>query len=1145
VAWPAKANRGKGCLSVYPYAGLRLAPVITYLLLLGERGKTCSSLYEKEKYKQMDLFEPIEKVITLPGKLAPTIKVGGNNVQRVLSKSLTLTVELTVSERRGLYKLSTGLESPFNEVYLKAWGARVEIPDDVYCLKFKRSTSVDELNENTELAWIQYPALAHLPTRDAVAASWAGRFSFKEDLPEINQVGLRLPQVGALHAISAHLSTDKELEPATVVLPTGTGKTETMLATMVYRRAPCVLVIVPSRSLREQIANKFLSLGCLPDLGVALPGCKFPYVAQIKKGFQTIEEVERLSTIANVIVATPNVLQREEGSEKVDVLCGNCSHLFVDEAHHVSAKSWAAIRDRFLGRPVIQFTATPFRNDQEALGGRIIFNYTMGEAQRAGYFKTVNLNPVEEFYEDKADQKIAETAISVLRRDIANGLDHLMMARVSSKSRANNLIELYRDLAPDLRPIVVNSNFSQARNKQCLEFLNARQSRIVICVDMLGEGYDLPNLKVAALHDHHKSLAITLQFIGRFTRAARDLPIGNASVVVNLADPGVGKGLDRLYSEGADWDIVLRRLAENQIEREIQLQDIVDSLQRGEGDLSSQISLWNLAPSYSAVLFETHCDSWQPDFYGEDMPSFDDHWYAISEDEKILVVMAVQSSKVKWGNYKDLNDIEYKLLIAYWDQERGALFIFSNDYKGFRVENLARNICGSNCEIVSGDKVFNIFNGVEVPLVRNLGASQVGAISFAQFFGSNVTEGLDQIEKSNSKLSNAAVKGYEDGEAVLWGCSEKKGKVWSPQASGSLSDWREWVTRAWDKIAKGGIDEENITRDFLRPERILELYKEHPVSVHWGEQIQNVYEERVSVQFGDELVPFYLVDLSLDRQEGRDGLFIRVSSEEKKSVYQLSIFDEAPGYSYQFVEGEPLKVHKGNAEPMDFNDYMERDPVVIQYVDGCFSYNRFLVRVKDSAGLYPAENIMVWDWRGVDIRSEAMGYNNKADSIQSRSFEIIKDDYDVIVNDDGSGEAADLVAFKVIDDDIVISLIHCKYSSGDTAGARVSDLYEVCGQAQRSIHWKHAGMDHFYKHVTRREKLWVEKGYSRFLKGEIRDLNTIKNRARTSRLRLEVTIVQPGLSVEKINDELLKLLGCTASYIKKTTQADLVVVASK
>ena len=35
---------------------------------------------------------------------------------------------------------------------------------------------------------------------------------------------------------------------------------------------------------------------------------------------------------------------------------------------------------------------------------------------------------------------------------------------------------------------------------------------------MLGEGFDLPALKVAVVHDPQKSLAVTLQFIGRFTR---------------------------------------------------------------------------------------------------------------------------------------------------------------------------------------------------------------------------------------------------------------------------------------------------------------------------------------------------------------------------------------------------------------------------------------------------------------------------------------------------------------------------------------------------------------------------------------------------------------------------------------------------
>ena len=62
-------------------------------------------------------------------------------------------------------------------------------------------------------------------------------------------------------------------------------------------------------------------------------------------------------------------------------------------------------------------------------------------------------------------------------------------------------------------------NWAAAERRTALDTLHDRQSRVVVCVDMLGEGFDLPQLKVAAIHDLHKSLAVTLQFIGRFARA--------------------------------------------------------------------------------------------------------------------------------------------------------------------------------------------------------------------------------------------------------------------------------------------------------------------------------------------------------------------------------------------------------------------------------------------------------------------------------------------------------------------------------------------------------------------------------------------------------------------------------------------------
>ena len=116
----------------------------------------------------------------------------------------------------------------------------------------------------------------------------------------------------------------------------------------------------------------------------------------------------------------------------------------------------------------------------------------------------------------------------------------------------------------------------------------------------------LPNLKVAALHDTHKSLAITLQFIGRFTRKGAWGEIGEATVVANIADPSTEKKLASLYAEGADWDQLIRRLSEDRIGTELRLQEVVIGLKEA-GDLGAQLSLWNLRPSLSAQFFRTTC----------------------------------------------------------------------------------------------------------------------------------------------------------------------------------------------------------------------------------------------------------------------------------------------------------------------------------------------------------------------------------------------------------------------------------------------------------------------------------------------------------------------------------------------------------
>jgi hypothetical protein len=149
--------------------------------------------------------------------------------------------------------------------------------------------------------------------REAVRASWDGQFIFKEERREGDQVvetGLRPPQIGAVYGVLAHWKVTQE--PATVVMPTGTGKTETMLALLVKERPGCLVVVVPNRALRDQIAAKFLSLGVLRQFGVLGPETQMPIVGTLRHIPHGPEEVAEFFSRCNVVVTTMNVAGRAE-----------------------------------------------------------------------------------------------------------------------------------------------------------------------------------------------------------------------------------------------------------------------------------------------------------------------------------------------------------------------------------------------------------------------------------------------------------------------------------------------------------------------------------------------------------------------------------------------------------------------------------------------------------------------------------------------------------------------------------------------------------------------------------------------------------------------------------------------------------------
>jgi hypothetical protein len=86
-----------------------------------------------------------------------------------------------------------------------------------------------------------------------------------------------------------------------------------------------------------------------------------------------------------------------------------------------------------------------------------------------------------------------------------------------------------------LRLAVVHNGLSNRTLKHVLRHLKECALDGIICVNMTGEGFNFPRLKIAAVHSPHKKLEVTLRFIGRFARTnAPD--IGEAKFIAVLSE---------------------------------------------------------------------------------------------------------------------------------------------------------------------------------------------------------------------------------------------------------------------------------------------------------------------------------------------------------------------------------------------------------------------------------------------------------------------------------------------------------------------------------------------------------------------------------------------------------------------------------
>lgn len=991
--------------------------------------------------------------------------------------------------------------------------------------------------DNLQRASWNVPARpSRLPVSE-VLDSYHGAISFGEATHATP--GLRTPQLGALHAVLGYWTT-KRMTPATVVMPTGTGKTETMLALLVAARPERLLVLVPSDALREQVAAKFETLGVLQELGIVSASALRPTVGRVQHGFTVDDTALAFAAACNVIVATPSALEACTPSARAALLSA-CSHLFIDEAHHVAARTWSDVRQAFEQKPVVQFTATPFREDGRHLQGRSIYSFPLREAQVQGYFSQIDYTSVIDF--DDVDRAVAKQSVQKLRDDVESGFDHVLMARVRGIERAKQVLPYYEALAPEFQPVIINSQMPKRQQKAALEALRARTSRIIVCVNMLGEGFDLPALKIASVHDAQKSLGVTLQFIGRFARTSTSGTFGDASMFVARREIELDRRLRTLYAEDSDWNLILRNLTEAAVDE----QQAVSDFEEGFTSLPDEVTLRSLLPKLSTVVYRAPSEHWEPqnivEFFGvENLLTTP---IGLNSEAGVAWCVVEFRDHVRWGDLKTIEEVSYQLYVLYFDRTNKLLYINNSANDGV-FEDLAVAVLGQGAERFTGSTVYRVMADIDRLMPTNVGVLDAHDQfrRFSMHVGSDVTASFSQAEAGTKSQTNISGGGYREGEHVNISASIK-GRIWSHATANSLKHWCDWCHSIGEKLLDDDISIEQVIGQFILPEPLTARPAGVLLAVEWPWQLHLMQSGHTKLSFQDVVYDAVFTDLvaDTDTTSGSFGFSIKTASWEVP--YEAIV--ERGRLQYRCLADEEIKVLRPRSDRA-LSDWFNDNGLIFILDDDRIVEGDLLYKPAWDRPPVDEKQFTPLDWAGTTLTVESQTEAKLPDSIQYRAIADLKaevEPWDIIIDDDGSGEIADVVALRIDEKGLLIRLVHCKYSHGTTAGARVADLYEVCGQAQKTIMWRRSDLRPFFKTLEVRARQKQKRtGVSPFEVGDIKKLYEIQDKATVLQRRMEMSIVQPGLSASKASSQQLDLLASTQAYLKTTINAELSVLCS-
>lgn len=945
--------------------------------------------------------------------------------------------------------------------------------------------------------------------------------------------GFRPGQLGALHSALAHFSVYDE--PAILSLPTGYGKTAILMALPFLLRCKRVLVVEPSNALRQQTASHFKELSVLRRLGVVDADTTNPCVLN-QKGVPTDPETWNSIAAQDVVISTPQSLSPAVAPEAASDLF---DLIIFDEAHHVPAETWSAFLAHYSKAKFVFLTATPFRQDRKIIPGRMAYWYPVSKAAKESAFGRVAFTPapvLNDNDDDEIDRSVARTAVARLLADRANGFDHRIFARAATISAARRLVGLYEQAGANVRAI--DSHASKRTQDKAEAELLAGEIDGVVCVDMFGEGYDFPKLKIAALHAPHRSLVPTLQFIGRFART-NDSATGDATLVAPLSR--LKEASVKLFKEGVDIADMIDEVARAQIaeaEADRNVLDLLKIRKQADSDYESVTPL--LLELYAhAQIFECQAE---PNFslfeetIGRKL-KIAKQW--TSDDGLVTLLLTVDTSPPNWATSDVLVNVRHDAFLLAYNRASGLCYIGSTRRTARIYQDLIQTVLPDRHRPISYERTRRALSGLNSLRFYNVGLRNTAINSQAESY--RVMTGPAAERAITAGDARAYSQGHFFGSGVgaddvrqTIGASSSS-RIWSNQRL-TVAEYIEWITELNGRLGGGGgISVSQL--DIIQHARTLHRLPGHVIAAGWHKQ---AYRSAPRIRWRAAPAAPWTTGVITDLELGNftvDAAHTAMTFDIVSDTFsERFCFNLGGGALFIKVGPSDVEIVAGYDEWTDLASWLSSHPPVFYAADksSFIGVNLIAAAVNAVAQLRDGDaQALTWENCRIDKEFGAVEPDGRLSVHQwLESYLLASANHVAIIYDHRSGEAADYITLEQLQGgSIVVRLYHCKAAGGAPSGGRVGDVYEVSGQMLKSIAFCDASV--LAQHIEHRVNGGRHRNPSRFVVGDLNTVKQLLENAPPTGLSFEIFGVQPGISMAAVDAHLADLMVYGLDYVQR------------